>query len=734
MLQLNSGYIAQDIVSFQIWSLMPNSLNSTAHLTSCPSSFAKRTSAAALATVWELSIATILVSIRQSKSIFRANTMATKSPQIPLAEQPPVHHFPRQHQYPHGHNLPLGDHPYGPGPINGTNYTVNPYVRIAVLEKELEHCQTGKAEGEIAAQYLSSLNAKGATNGPSGDVEATKLRQLLAQAEKEKKALEARLENAWAIISTVLTSKAITSALNLVSKSDECKPSRASGVQVQDEDLIDLVGAPIAFDSSSTSGNDATLLNRSYEDSLEDNDEAQGLAQAKLLPVSELTDGEREPYIHHFLSKVHDAPSRGDGLVRTAFQVPKHDARGSKYSMNSNASLDRRSETSVEPKTDVSSYECSIPSGPVSTSTSFVTANTQFDQVQDSSADCVATANKAVEAQPLEVRRWNVSASTTSFEGVEASTSALHFKDKIWSSKNNRKPSVTKSSQGPISDKPSWQVCKLFSSEEQREDTIALHKAEIGPHERSFVPDLFKYGVRFKPDPSERNIYRTILVQGLSSDTTMRQILQNIRGGEVVDAKLLETCKLTGSNSALIVFLHEHAAMAYEEYARNNPLTINNQPVSAKVVNSPTYPTRTGLKKAIEDLQHTRCLEIHNFPRQVSESQLRLDLRVSAHMHGDRVEHLKMRKDGILELHYSSIAYAGQGFGMFTTYRLYKGSKACFVLDPCAQPLATLLQKSTGETDVKAASSEPEVNAAGVELESNAVDEFDRLSSIQWES
>lgn len=660
--------------------------------------------------------------------------MATQSPQIPIAEQPPVHHFPCQHQYPHGHNLPLGDHPYSPGPMNGTNYTVNPYVRIAVLEKELEHCQTGKAEGEITVQYLASLNAKVATNGPNGDVEVMKLRHLLTQAEKEKKALEAGLENAWAIISTVLTSKAITSALNPESKSDESKSCRASGVEVHTEDLIDLVGAPKALDSSSTSGSDPTLLNRSHEDSSEDEDEAQGLVQAEQLPESELTDGEREPYIHHFLSNGQNIPICNDGPARKAFQVPKYDARGSNYSMVYDASLDRRSETSNEPKTDASSYEYSIPSGPVSTSTSFVTANTQFDQAQDSPTDFVA--NEAVETQIPGVQRWNAAASKTSFQGVEASTSALHFKDKLWSSKNNRKSSVTKSSQGPISDKPSWQVCKLFSSEEQREDTITLHKAEIGPHERSFVPDLFKYGVRFKPGPSERNIYRTILVQGLSSDTTMHQILQNIRGGEVVDAKLLETSKLTGSNSALIVFLHERAAMAYEEYAKTHSLTINNQMVTVKVVNSPTYPTRTGLKKAIEDLQHTRCLEIHNFPRQVSESQLRLDLRASAHMHGDRVEHLKMRKDGILEVHYSSIGYAGQGFGIFTTYRLYKACKACFVPDPCAQPLATLVQKSTGETEVESAGLEPEGKAASIELESCAIamEEFDRLSNIEWET
>lgn len=240
---------------------------------------------------------------------------------------------------------------------------------------------------------------------------------------------------------------------------------------------------------------------------------------------------------------------------------------------------------------------------------------------------------------------------------------------------------------------------------------------------RFLLSDLLQYGVRFKPNPSERNIYRTILVRGLSLDTTMHQLLQNVWGGKVVDAKLLDTSKLIGSNSALIVFLHEHAAMAYEKHAVINSLTIKNQLVNVKVVNSPTYPTRIGLKNSIETHQHTRCLEIHNFPRHVSESQLRLDLGVSAHIKGDRVEHLKMREDKILELHFPSIHYAGQGFGIFNSYGLYKGCKALFVPDPCARPLETLLQKSTCEA---------EVTAGCLELKSSVI-EVDRLSKIERE-
>lgn len=354
--------------------------------------------------------------------------------------------------------------------MNHSDPMVDPHIRIAVLEKELEHCQTGKAEAEIAVQYLASLNAKGAangTNGANGDKLITRLKEQLAQAGKEKEALKAKLENALALSTTILTSKTITSVLNPASKSNKVETSPAPGALVQDEDLIDLVGAPKELDGSSTSGNNATLINQSYDDFSELEDEAQDQLQAKHLPESELTDGEREPYIHHFLPNVHDVPIRGDGFVRAAIQVPRFNARGSVHPKNSNASPDQRSETSVEPDTDVSSHEHATSSdGPASASTSFVTANTQINNAHVPPAELVT--NRAIEAQNLGVQKWNVAASATSFEDVEASGLAIHYNEKMWSSKKNKKSPVAQRST------PSWQVCKLYSYWRYCEDEVEI--------------------------------------------------------------------------------------------------------------------------------------------------------------------------------------------------------------------------------------------------------------------
>lgn len=388
--------------------------------------------------------------------------MATQSPQIPFVQQPSAHPFPHQHQYPHGYTFPFGGHSYSSGPMNHSDPLGNPHIRIAVLEKELEHCRTGKAEAEITVQYLASLNTKGTANGTTGNIQAAKLKQQLAQAMKEKEALESKLENALAIITTILTAPKITSVLNPVSKSNKIETSPAPSLLVQNEDLIDLLGAPKGLDGSSTSGNDATLLDQSYDDLSEDEDEAQNPLNAKHLPVSELTDGEKEPYIHHFLPNVHGIPIRVD-------QVPTFAARGS-IDPKSSTSLDQRSETSIEPETDVSYHEHATSSdGPVSSSTSFVTANTQISNAHASLAENVT--NTEHEAQTLGVQRRNVAASATAFEDVEASGLAMHYKYNLWSSKDKKFPNP-KSPQGQLLDRPSCQVCKLFFLGRQSEDDV----------------------------------------------------------------------------------------------------------------------------------------------------------------------------------------------------------------------------------------------------------------------
>ena len=279
---------------------------------------------------------------------------------------------------------------------------------------------------------------------------------------------------------------------------------------------------------------------------------------------------------------------------------------------------------------------------------------------------------------------------------LNASVVRCERKVSAYPGKTDSASASEKTSQGPPLTTPSWKKIITFSSEERRQQTALHHKRSSGPLEYGH-PDFFRYGIHFEPEKHERDVYRTILISDLPANSTLREVLSKVRGGTVVDAKLLDTMKMIGAKSALVTFLHEHAAHDYEEYAKTHRIMVNNRVVKIAALPTPTYPMKPGLRTATKDHRHTRCLEVHNFPRRrVSEVKLRADLRVCPEMHGDRLEYANLRKDGILELHFSSIDHAGRGFGMLTSFRMYSGCKARFVQDPCAQPVETLNQEFGG--------------------------------------
>ena len=385
--------------------------------------------------------------------------------------------------------------------------------------------------------------------------------------------------------------------------------------------------------------------------------------------------------------------------------------------MESDPSGDQRSETSVEPNSSHSSqYYADSSDGPTSTSASFVTANT--DAAFENEAH-TAPAQPSDTLAPLVQHEKIISEAAS--PGVPNSCASPCEPKQIQAEGNNEQDfAFVKAALGPTLQKPSWKVNSVFSTDTQQERSVAVHKRGMSSAKYR-CPEIFKYGIRFVPDEEERDVYRTILISNLPADTTMHQVLDKVRGGMIVDAKLLDTSKLNGGKSALIVFLHEHVALNYEEYSRCHPIVFDNCLAKVQLVSTPTWPIDAGVRAAIDNYQHTRCLEVHNFPRhQISESKLRNDLRICPQMKGDRIEYLKLRADNVLELSFTSIDYAGQGFGMFTTFKSYKGCKTHFVADPCAQTLGSLLKE-------KVDADHPLVNTASLPKKAS----FEESSDVQ---
>ena len=212
-------------------------------------------------------------------------------PSLPGPPLPPpgsrlhYHHTPQ-----HGWQQNIGGSPFV---HRSTSTHVDPYTRIALLEKELEYCKVEKATAELAVQYLANLGAKAVPCG-NGDEQLAKLMSELTRANEDKLVLTAKLENSQSIITTILTCGKLA-PLNYPSI-----PDQKSQHSVETVDLIDLVDTVKLSGYGKGIQDDTTLLDTSYDELSEfdvavDNavkTEQQDRPDSIAFPDSE--------YIHHF--------------------------------------------------------------------------------------------------------------------------------------------------------------------------------------------------------------------------------------------------------------------------------------------------------------------------------------------------------------------------------------------------------------------------------------------------
>jgi len=72
--------------------------------------------------------------------------------------------------------------------------------------------------------------------------------------------------------------------------------------------------------------------------------------------------------------------------------------------------------------------------------------------------------------------------------------------------------------------------------------------------------------VRFTSNNNKYNIYRTVRISGLLSDTTIIKFLEKVRGNIVFNTKLLDIKSIISNIIRLVIFLYEHVVIVYKEY------------------------------------------------------------------------------------------------------------------------------------------------------------------------
>ena len=189
----------------------------------------------------------------------------------------------------------------------------------------------------------------------------------------------------------------------------------------------------------------------------------------------------------------------------------------------------------------------------------------------------------------------------------------------------------------------------------------------------------------------EQGAWHTVMIYNLSADCTMRDVLDRVRGGKILDASLLDTSAITGFMTAMLTFVESTAALAFIEHVSRHGLSVSGCIVGAFLVQVPTERIKLGQIRAINSQFHSRCLRVHNFPFNITREELRSDLRPSKATSIDLIESMSANADATLELRFHSVTAAQDAFDFLTLRGVKAKYRQCRVeygADPCAEQWA----------------------------------------------
>ena len=575
-------------------------------------------------------------------------------------------------------------------------------THLVTLEKDLKISRAGNISKEAVIQYLlqySVSDTRFQEFTVQLDAQFLALKTTIDEANKENENIKDKLRKAEEAIISLSTPSVPYSTSQSPSFSNYTDlPTKSKAAT---EDLIDLLDCSHECDGTKLMGEDSTLLDESNEDETDTEEIAQRITPDQNLHQSSDLDYEVSSYIVHFTNSGED-----QNRIRTLSVNPNDSSTESSFSLG----------------------------GLSSTATSFTSTNNGtpvLDDVHARLLDEGFSQLKALESEDGNLERSMAIVSTLADKISSLGTRVQGDAPEPTSAVPTEAQDAQASDSG-TNIKPRWSSEKIFDTAQDRENAIRINRLSSQSGERDIsYPDFFKHGIHYVPKLYEQNIYRTVAISGLSPSVTMKSLLEKVRGGMVVDARLLDTAKITGSQTALVTFFHEYSAMAYEEHARHHPIVFSNAVAQILVIPTPTWPMPFTLRSGIEKSGHTRCFEVHKIPRNISLTTVRQELTSSPVMKSNSLECVRLGTDGVLGLRFSSIRAAVRASAMFSKALGYRGCTVKYIPDPCAQPLETLLGQRTATSEaIKEDASEPCYTS---DAKTCTEDDFGRLTKINYD-
>ena len=195
---------------------------------------------------------------------------------------------------------------------------------------------------------------------------------------------------------------------------------------------------------------------------------------------------------------------------------------------------------------------------------------------------------------------------------------------------------------------------------------------------------FYEHSIRYDPAANAEGVFRTVIITNLPPTTRLNEVLGHIRGGTVFSCKLMDTALITGTMSAMAVFISEKAAAEYVKmtmHQQSRQQLPRDVVPHVAVLPTATWPVPTWLKEA----NFTRCLAIFGKPENLTVSQFQRGLE-EYHFARGTIENIGIDGDGTVHARFSSIIAAVQAKEKLGDDD--HGFHIIFDPDPCAQPLS----------------------------------------------
>lgn len=214
------------------------------------------------------------------------------------------------------------------------------------------------------------------------------------------------------------------------------------------------------------------------------------------------------------------------------------------------------------------------------------------------------------------------------------------------------------------------------------------------------VPYTLKFGVQFSPSSStaitrsghERKDFlcQSVIISHLPADAELRDVMSRVRGGNIIQATLVNTTSLLVGRTAIVVFVRWEEAHAYVKYAKDNPcqIVVLGQQANVNLAGKPTYPRR-GFQLPQGD--QTRCLRFRWAPEGIDDQLFRQVEHLNRHVE-DTLEDMWRDDTGSVVMLFKNVDFAIRLDNLIRKRDEYldHAHNLEFIDDPCGAPLKSL--------------------------------------------